>query len=80
VDTNPEILPRKSTEEKELDRREQLKKELLSQSQSKASSKKRKRLEKYIEKKLKKEERVELFEKLAWVDLCWPLLVSLTRG
>jgi hypothetical protein len=30
------------------------------------------------EKKLKKEERVELFEKLAWVDLYWPLLVSLT--
>lgn len=28
VDTNPEILPRKSTEEKELDRREQLKKEV----------------------------------------------------
>jgi hypothetical protein len=63
VDTNPEILSRKSTEERELDRREQLKKEvsvyvlhvalsypmqLLSQSQSKASSKKRKRLDKYI--------------------------------
>jgi hypothetical protein len=28
VETNPEILPRKSTEEKELDRREQLKKEV----------------------------------------------------
>ena len=28
VDTNLEILPRKSTEEKELDRREQLKKEV----------------------------------------------------
>lgn len=28
LDTNPEILPRKSTEEKELDRREQLKKEV----------------------------------------------------
>lgn len=28
VDTNPEILPRKSTEEKEIDRREQLKKEV----------------------------------------------------
>jgi hypothetical protein len=27
-DTNPEILPRKSTEEKELDRREQLKREV----------------------------------------------------
>lgn len=28
LDTNPEILPRKPTEEKELDRREQLKKEV----------------------------------------------------
>ncbi len=28
VDTNPEILPRKSTEEKELDRRGQLKKDV----------------------------------------------------
>jgi hypothetical protein len=28
LDTNPEILPRKLTEEKELDRREQLKKEV----------------------------------------------------
>jgi hypothetical protein len=28
ADTNPEILPRKSTEEKEIDRREQLKKEV----------------------------------------------------
>ncbi|KAI0283970.1 P-loop containing nucleoside triphosphate hydrolase protein [Russula aff. rugulosa BPL654] len=65
-DTNPEILPRKSTEEKELDRREQLKKELLSQSQSKASSKKRKGwINTLCEKKLQKEERVELFEKLA---------------
>lgn len=33
----------------------------------------------FQEKKLQKEERVELFEKLAWVDLCWPLLTSLTR-
>ncbi|KAH9980282.1 hypothetical protein BGW80DRAFT_490368 [Lactifluus volemus] len=48
VDTNSETIPRKTTEEKELDRREQLKKELLAQSQSKASSKKRKRLDKYI--------------------------------
>jgi hypothetical protein len=28
ADTNPEVLPRKSIEEKELDRREQLKKEV----------------------------------------------------
>ncbi|KAI9512405.1 P-loop containing nucleoside triphosphate hydrolase protein [Russula earlei] len=65
ADTNSEVIQRKSAEEKEMDRREQLKKELLAQSQSKASGKKRKRLDKYIEKKLKKEERVELFEKLA---------------
>ncbi|KAH9065425.1 P-loop containing nucleoside triphosphate hydrolase protein [Lactarius vividus] len=65
VDTNADIVQRKSTEEKELSRGEQLKQEFLAQSQSKASSKKRKRLDKYIEKKLKKEERAELFEKLA---------------
>lgn len=64
ADTNADIVQHKSTEEKELDRREQLRQELLAQSQSKASSKKRKRLDKYIEKKLKKEERAELFEKL----------------
>ena len=28
TDTNPEVLPRKSTQEKDLDRREQLKKEV----------------------------------------------------
>ncbi|KAI9465501.1 P-loop containing nucleoside triphosphate hydrolase protein [Lactarius psammicola] len=65
VDTNADTVQRKSTEEKELSRREQLKQEFLAQSQSKASSQKRKRLDKYIEKKLKKEERAELFEKLA---------------
>ncbi|KAH9179227.1 P-loop containing nucleoside triphosphate hydrolase protein [Lactarius sanguifluus] len=65
VDTNADIVQRKSTEEKELSRGEQLKQEFLAQSQSKASGKKRKRLDKYIEKKLKKEERAELFEKLA---------------
>ncbi|KAI0004527.1 hypothetical protein BJV74DRAFT_807885 [Russula compacta] len=68
TDTNAEIVQCKSAEEKELDRKEQLRRELLAQSQSKASSKKRKRLDKYIEKKLKKEERLELFEKLAWVQ------------
>ena len=63
VDTNVDIVERKSIEEKELSRREELKQEvsdnpryyfsahlqqLLAQSQSKASSKKRKRLDKYI--------------------------------
>ena len=32
------------------------------------------------EKKLKKEERVELFEKLAWVNICLPLFAGLTPG
>ncbi|KIK69520.1 hypothetical protein GYMLUDRAFT_33890 [Collybiopsis luxurians FD-317 M1] len=55
----------KTKEEKELDRKERLKQELISQSESKWTSKKKKRLEKYIDKKLKKEERVQLFEKLS---------------
>ncbi|KAI0304429.1 P-loop containing nucleoside triphosphate hydrolase protein [Multifurca ochricompacta] len=75
ADTNLEVLQRKSAEEKELDRRERLRKELLAESQSKASSKKRKRLDKYIEKKLKKEERVELFERLAQAELPTTLLL-----
>ncbi|THH12553.1 hypothetical protein EW146_g7588 [Bondarzewia mesenterica] len=48
VNTNAEILEHKCVEEKELDRKEKMKQELLAQSQSKASSKKKKRLEKYI--------------------------------
>ncbi|KAI0061700.1 P-loop containing nucleoside triphosphate hydrolase protein [Artomyces pyxidatus] len=65
ADTNAEVLEHKSTEDKELDRKERMKQELLAQMESKASGKKRKRLDKYIEKKLKKEERLELFEKLS---------------
>ncbi|KAH9936289.1 P-loop containing nucleoside triphosphate hydrolase protein [Fomitopsis serialis] len=67
TDENPnaEIVVPKSVEQKELDRREKLRHELLAQQDSKASGKKKKRLEKYIEKKLKQEERVDLFEKLS---------------
>ncbi|KAA1469988.1 P-loop containing nucleoside triphosphate hydrolase protein [Dentipellis sp. KUC8613] len=64
-DSNVEILAQKSEEQKEQDRRLKLRQELLAQTESKASSKKKKRLEKYIDKKLKKEERLELFERLA---------------
>ncbi|GBE84926.1 Putative ATP-dependent RNA helicase [Sparassis crispa] len=64
-DPNAPIIDLKTLEQKEDDRKERLRKELLAQSDSKASSKKKKRLEKYIEKKLKQEERVVLFEKLS---------------
>ncbi|KIP08553.1 hypothetical protein PHLGIDRAFT_29519 [Phlebiopsis gigantea 11061_1 CR5-6] len=64
-DPNSDIIVPKSEEQKELDRRERLKQELLSQSESKGNSKKKKRLEKYIDKKLKQEERIALFEKLS---------------
>ncbi|OCH91848.1 P-loop containing nucleoside triphosphate hydrolase protein [Obba rivulosa] len=64
-DANAEIIVPKSQEQKELERREKLKQELLAQSESKVNSKKKKRLEKYIEKKLKQEERLVLFEKLS---------------
>ncbi|KXN93411.1 Putative ATP-dependent RNA helicase PB1A10.06c [Leucoagaricus sp. SymC.cos] len=65
-DANPnaEIVVPKSTQEKELDKRERMREELRAQSDN-WSSKKKKRLEKYIDKKLKKEERVLIFEKLA---------------
>ncbi|KAI0269827.1 P-loop containing nucleoside triphosphate hydrolase protein [Gloeopeniophorella convolvens] len=76
-DTNAEIVQLKTTEEKELDRKEILKQELLAQFQSKASSKKRKRLEKYIEKKLKKEERLELFEKISKTQAELPSTIKL---
>ncbi|CCM01865.1 uncharacterized protein FIBRA_03936 [Fibroporia radiculosa] len=65
VDPNAEVITHKSVEEKEQDKRERLRQELLAQSDSKANSKKKKRLDKYIEKKLKQEERVVLFEKLS---------------
>ncbi|CAL1713077.1 unnamed protein product [Somion occarium] len=64
ADPNAEVIVPKSEEQKELDRREKLKQELIAQQESKVNSKKKKRLEKYIEKKLKQEERVVLFEKL----------------
>ncbi|KAJ3822852.1 P-loop containing nucleoside triphosphate hydrolase protein [Lentinula raphanica] len=64
-DANALFHTPKTKEEKELDRKEKLRQELISQAESKWSSKKKKRLEKYIDKKLKKEERVHLFEKLS---------------
>ncbi|TDL22216.1 P-loop containing nucleoside triphosphate hydrolase protein [Rickenella mellea] len=64
-DVNAETLVPKTKEQKEEDRRERVKQEILRQSESKFTSKKKKRLEKYIDKKLKKEERVHIFEKLA---------------
>ncbi|KAG8930712.1 putative ATP-dependent RNA helicase DHR1 [Tulasnella sp. 418] len=64
-DPNAEIIIPKSVEEKEIDRRERLRQELLEASNSKMTSKKRKRMDAYIEKKLKKEERVQIFERLA---------------
>ncbi|ESK95022.1 dhx37 protein [Moniliophthora roreri MCA 2997] len=65
ADANAVIHIPKSKKEKELDRKERLKQELIAQSDSKWNSKKKKRLEKYIEKKLKKEERVQILEKLS---------------
>ncbi|GJE85929.1 ATP-dependent RNA helicase [Phanerochaete sordida] len=64
-DPNAELIVPKSEEQKELDRKERLRQELLEQQDSKVNSKKKKRLEKYIDKKLKQEERVALFEKLS---------------
>ncbi|KAF8917814.1 P-loop containing nucleoside triphosphate hydrolase protein [Mucidula mucida] len=65
VDPNAAILVPKTAEERELDRKEKLRQELLEESNSKWNTKKKKRLEKYIEKKLKKEERVEILQKLS---------------
>ncbi|TFK27975.1 P-loop containing nucleoside triphosphate hydrolase protein [Coprinopsis marcescibilis] len=64
-DSNAEILIPKSQEEKDRERKEKLLLELKEQTDAKWTNKKKKRLEKYIEKKLKKEERVQIFEKLA---------------
>ncbi|KAF8635912.1 hypothetical protein AX15_000090 [Amanita polypyramis BW_CC] len=63
-DPNAEILVPKSKEQKDLERKEQIRADLVAQSDAKWTSKKKKRLEKYIEKKLKKEERAVIFEKL----------------
>ncbi|KAJ8080565.1 putative ATP-dependent RNA helicase DHR1 [Marasmius tenuissimus] len=65
ADPNSLVHIPKTKEEKETDRKDKLKQELIDQSNSKWNSKKKKRLDKYIEKKLKKEERVQLFEKLS---------------
>ncbi|KZV70183.1 P-loop containing nucleoside triphosphate hydrolase protein [Peniophora sp. CONT] len=65
ADANADVMERKSEEEKEADRRLKLRQQMLEESNSRASSKKKKRLDKYIDKKLKKDERLELFEKLA---------------
>ncbi|KAF6757513.1 DHX37 protein [Ephemerocybe angulata] len=65
VDSNAEILTHKSKEDKERERKEKMLKEMQEQTDAKWTQKKKKRLEKYIEKKLKKEERVQIFEKLA---------------
>ncbi|KAK0504014.1 P-loop containing nucleoside triphosphate hydrolase protein [Armillaria luteobubalina] len=64
-DANALIHVPKTSEERELTRREKLKQELIAQGDSKWSSKKKKRLENYIDKKLKKEERVQILEKLS---------------
>ncbi|KAI0039680.1 P-loop containing nucleoside triphosphate hydrolase protein [Auriscalpium vulgare] len=81
-DTNADVVALKSAEEKDVDRKEKLRQELLAQSESKASGKKRKRLDKYI--KLKKDERLELFERLsksqAELSSTLPLYSSSTLG
>ncbi|KAL4251928.1 hypothetical protein ABKN59_002637 [Abortiporus biennis] len=76
-DPNADIIVPKSQEQKELDRKEKLRQELLSQQESKVNSKKKKRLEKYIEKKLKQEERVVLFEKLSKTQASLPSALDL---
>ncbi|KAG7088421.1 hypothetical protein E1B28_012416 [Marasmius oreades] len=65
TDANDLIHVPKTKDEREADRKEKLRQELLEQSSSKWNSKKKKRLEKYIEKKLKKEERVQILERLS---------------
>lgn len=61
---NADIVVPKSKDQKDVERKERLLKELIAQSESKVSSKKKRRLEKYIDKKLKKEERLVIFEHL----------------
>ncbi|KZV98839.1 P-loop containing nucleoside triphosphate hydrolase protein [Exidia glandulosa HHB12029] len=64
ADPNAEILAAEPASVQDA-RKAQLRDELLASTESKMSSKKKKRLEGYINKKLKKEERIELFDKLA---------------
>ncbi|KAL1748410.1 P-loop containing nucleoside triphosphate hydrolase protein [Schizophyllum fasciatum] len=65
ADSNADIIVPKAKEDKEKERKEKMKEQLIADSDSKWNAKKKKRLEKYIDKKLKQEERVHLFEKLA---------------
>ncbi|THH11168.1 hypothetical protein EW145_g835 [Phellinidium pouzarii] len=66
IDPNADIHVPKTKNQKEEERRQRLKQELLEQeSKSKFTSKKKRRLEKYIDKKLKKEDRVDILKKLA---------------
>ncbi|KAH8114512.1 P-loop containing nucleoside triphosphate hydrolase protein, partial [Phellopilus nigrolimitatus] len=77
-DPNADIHVPKTREQKEEERRERLRQELLDQqSNSKFTSKKKRRLEKYIDKKLKKEERVQIFEKLAETQAQLPSTLQL---
>ncbi|KAL0961087.1 hypothetical protein HGRIS_006070 [Hohenbuehelia grisea] len=63
---NAPIVILKTKEERELDRKERLKQELIAaNANSKWTSKKKQRLDKYIDKKLRKDERKVLFEKLS---------------
>ncbi|KAL5501491.1 ECM16 [Sanghuangporus vaninii] len=77
-DPNALIHVPKSKEQKDQERRERMRQELLEQqANSKVTSKKKRRLEKYIDKKLKKEERVEILEKLAQTQAQLPTLLHL---
>ncbi|KAL5524621.1 ECM16 [Sanghuangporus sanghuang] len=77
-DPNALIHVPKSKEQKDQERRERMRQELLEQqANSKVTSKKKRRLEKYIDKKLKKEERVEILEKLAQTQAQLPTLLRL---
>ncbi|KAL5482731.1 ECM16 [Sanghuangporus weigelae] len=77
-DPNAIIHVPKSKEQKDQERRERMRQELLEQqANSKVTSKKKRRLEKYIDKKLKKEERVEILEKLAQTQAQLPTLLHL---
>ncbi|KAJ7600578.1 P-loop containing nucleoside triphosphate hydrolase protein [Mycena floridula] len=76
-DVNSLIHVPKTQEEKEQDRKEKLKQELIAQAESKWTSKKKKRLEKYIDKKLLKEERVAILKKLSESQAQLPSSVNL---
>ncbi|KDQ11408.1 hypothetical protein BOTBODRAFT_177247 [Botryobasidium botryosum FD-172 SS1] len=65
ADPNADIITPKTKEEKDRDRKERMREELLAAAPSKMTSKKKRRLDKYIDKKLKKEERVVIFQKLS---------------